>query len=56
MMRFRARGLLLTALAAIGLKCMLYWMAKTPWAVLPIQLMNGLSFSLLWSAGVSFAR
>jgi MFS transporter, PPP family, 3-phenylpropionic acid transporter len=54
--RFKARGLLVTALAAMGLKCLLYWVVRTPWGVIPIQLMNGLSFSLLWSAGVSFAR
>jgi PPP family 3-phenylpropionic acid transporter len=54
--RFKARGLFIVSLAAIALKCFLYWGIKTPLAVLPVQLLNGLAFSLLWSAGVSFAR
>ena len=54
--RFRARGLLIVSLAAIGLRCFLYWLIRTPEAVLPAQLLNGLAFSLLWSAGVSYAR
>ena len=53
--RVQARGLLLISLIAVGVRCSLYWIVKTPLAVLPIQLMNGVCFSLFWSAGVSFA-
>ena len=53
--RVHARGLLLISLVAIGTRCLLYWIVKVPWAVLPVQLMNGVCFSLFWSAGVAFA-
>lgn len=53
--RFKARGLLFIAIAAAGLRCILYYFAVSPQAVILIQLMHGLTYPLMWIAGVTYA-
>ncbi|MCE5257880.1 MAG: MFS transporter [Chloroflexi bacterium] len=53
--RWGAYRLLLAALAASSIRLFLYSIVQSPILVLPVQLFHGLAFSLLWSAGVSFA-
>jgi PPP family 3-phenylpropionic acid transporter len=49
------RRMLLMALSAYALRLLLYSIAAAPWQVLLIQLMHGLTFSAMWTAGVSYA-
>jgi PPP family 3-phenylpropionic acid transporter len=53
--KFKAQGLLFVALAASGLRCILYSLAGSPQAMIAIQLGHGLTFPLLWIAGVTYA-
>jgi len=53
--RFKAQGLMFVALAASGLRCLLYSQAGNPQAVIAIQLIHGMTFPLLWIAGVTYA-
>ncbi|MBI9048921.1 MAG: MFS transporter [Anaerolineaceae bacterium] len=53
--RFSATHLLYAALVFIGLRALLLSFARTPVSFLLIQLLHGFSFSLAWSAGVSYA-
>ncbi|MEZ4729749.1 MAG: major facilitator superfamily domain-containing protein 6 [Caldilineaceae bacterium] len=54
--RWGARGLLLFALGANGLRMFGYALMPAAWFVLPIHLLHGLTFSALWMAGVSYAN
>ncbi|HLF91389.1 MAG TPA: MFS transporter [Anaerolineales bacterium] len=56
MKRFQIRGLLIIAMATIGLRGLLYWWVSDPRIVLVIQLLNGLNFPVLWVAGVAYAK
>ncbi|HLV36684.1 MAG TPA: MFS transporter, partial [Spirillospora sp.] len=52
--RFTARGLLVIGFVAFALRTLLISMIPSPdWAVVP-QLLHGLSFSALWTAGVVY--
>ena len=53
--RFKARPLLLFALLIFVLRLVLYSFITVPWLLLPVQLLHGASFSLLWVAGVAYA-
>jgi PPP family 3-phenylpropionic acid transporter len=37
-------------------RVLLYSVIKSPWLVLPVQLLHGPAFSGMWIAGVSYAR
>lgn len=53
--RFRAEGLLMVAMAASGLRALLYFVAGGPEVILGIQVLHGLTFPALWVAGVTYA-
>jgi PPP family 3-phenylpropionic acid transporter len=53
--RWGARSLLSASLACFVLRVIGYSLASTPWQVLLLQLLHGLTFSALWAAGVAFA-
>ncbi len=53
---FKPSGVLTLATAATGLRLLLYSVAGTPGHVLWIQLLNGVTFPLMWVAGVSYAH
>lgn len=49
------RGMLMMALTAYAIRLFLYSVVSAPWQVLLIQLTHGLTFSAIWTAGVSYA-
>ena len=53
--RFKASGVFTLATAATGVRLLLYSVARSPDHVLWIQLLNGVTFPLVWVAGVSYA-
>jgi len=53
--RWGARGVMILGLAAYVLRAGGYAAATQPWQVVVLQLLHGLTFSLMWAAGVSFA-
>lgn len=50
-----ASRLLLLGLASMALRCGLYGLVNLPWGALTIQLLQFVTFPILWVAGVSFA-
>jgi MFS family permease len=53
--RWGIRNLLLLALTTLAVRLLAYALVTNAWLVLPIQLLHGLSFSALWTAGVAYA-
>ena len=53
--RWGARRLLAFSLLACGVQAFAYSLIRTPWLVLPIQLLHGPAFSAMWAAGVHYA-
>jgi PPP family 3-phenylpropionic acid transporter len=53
--RFGARGMLIIAMTAIGLRLVCYSLTSQPWVVLIIQLSHGLTFAAIYTAGVHYA-
>lgn len=53
--RFGARGMLVIAMTTIGLRLICYSLTVLPWVVLVIQLVHGLTFAAIYTAGVHFA-
>ncbi len=53
--RFGARGMLVIAMTTIGLRLVCYALTMQPWVVLVIQLCHGLTFAVIFTAGVHFA-
>jgi PPP family 3-phenylpropionic acid transporter len=53
--RWGARRLLIVALVAQIVRLLAYALMPAPWFILPINLLHGLTFSALWSAGVAYA-
>jgi MFS transporter, PPP family, 3-phenylpropionic acid transporter len=53
--RFGARGMLIIAMTAIGLRLICYSLTTQPWVVLVIQLVHGLTFAAIFTAGVYYA-
>jgi MFS transporter, PPP family, 3-phenylpropionic acid transporter len=53
--RFGARGMLIIAMTAIGLRLICYSLTIQPWVVLVIQLVHGLTFAAIFTAGVYYA-
>lgn len=54
--RFTSRGVLTLATVATALRLLLYSVVGTPSLVLCIQVFNGITFPLMWVAGVSYAH
>ena len=54
--RFGARGMLVIAMATIGLRLIGYSLTTAPWVVLLIQLCHGLTFAAIYTAGVYYAN
>ncbi len=55
MVRWGARGVLLLSLGASVVRMFAYAAMAAPWFVLPINLLHGLTFSAMWTAGVRTA-
>ena len=53
--RFGARGMLVIAMTTIGLRLICYSLTTQPWVVLIIQLVHGLTFAAIFTAGVYYA-
>lgn len=53
--RFGARGMLIVGMAIIGIRLLLYSVTGLPWVVLIIQLIHGLTFPIIYLAGVAYA-
>ncbi|MCI0393768.1 MAG: MFS transporter [Chloroflexi bacterium] len=54
--RWGADRLLALALLATAVRAFAYAFMPAPWLVLPINLLHGLSFAAMWSAGVAYAN
>lgn len=54
--RWGARSLLVLSLFVYVLRAMAISYLPNAWWVLPLQLLHGLTFSITWAAGVSYAR
>jgi MFS transporter, PPP family, 3-phenylpropionic acid transporter len=53
--RFGARSMLVIAIMTIGLRLICYSLTRQPWVVLVIQLCHGLTFAIIYTAGVQYA-
>lgn len=53
--RLKADGLLMLSMVVTGLRMVLFAASGTPGLVLFLQLLNGLTFPIMWVAGVSYA-
>ncbi len=53
--RFGARGMLIIAMSVIGLRFLAYSITAIPWVILLIQVVHGLTFATIYTAGVYFA-
>jgi PPP family 3-phenylpropionic acid transporter len=53
--RWNVRQLMKVAMLFFAIRALAYSLIKTPWLALPIQLLHGPTFSLMWFSGVSFA-
>jgi MFS transporter, PPP family, 3-phenylpropionic acid transporter len=54
--RFKPQGLLVLGTAIIGARLLLYATFNFPVAILVIQVIHGLTFPIIWVAGVSYAH
>jgi MFS transporter, PPP family, 3-phenylpropionic acid transporter len=54
--RFNVFGLLVIGLAATGVRLLLFAMVNMPVGIIFVQLMSGLTFPLIWVAGVTYAN
>jgi len=50
-----SRGLLTLGLVGVAVRCMLYGLVSVPWGALAVQLMQLVTFPILWVAGVTYA-
>jgi PPP family 3-phenylpropionic acid transporter len=53
--RFGARGMLIIAMSTIGLRLLAYSATTASWLILLIQVVHGLTFAAVYTAGVYFA-
>ncbi len=53
--RFGARGMLIIAMSTIGLRLLAYSATSATWLILLIQVVHGLTFAAVYTAGVYFA-
>jgi MFS family permease len=56
MKRWGARSLLVFSLFVYVIRALLISILPAAWMILPVQLLHGLTFSITWAAGVSYAR
>jgi MFS family permease len=56
LIRFKPRGLLMLSMAATGVRLLLLAVFTSLMGVLIFQLINGLTFPVLWVAGVSYSN
>ena len=49
-------GVLYLTLLCYALRFFLYSILTNPWTVLPVELLHGITFALMWAASTSFAR
>jgi MFS transporter, PPP family, 3-phenylpropionic acid transporter len=54
--RFRAHGLLLLGLAVTGLRLVLFSLVNLPLGIVVLQSIQGLTFPIIWVAGVAYAN
>ena len=54
--RYSARNLFLAGLFILAVRSSAYSFIHNPWTVLPLQLLHGPTFSVLWIAGVTYAN
>ena len=54
--RWGTGRMLAASIVAMVIRLLAYSVIVTPWAVLVIQLLHGLTFAALWTAGVSYAH
>jgi MFS family permease len=54
--RFNSYGLLVIGLAVTGIRLLLFAMVSMPIGVVLVQLISGLTFPLIWVAGVTYAN
>ncbi|MGE5225058.1 MAG: MFS transporter, partial [Omnitrophica WOR_2 bacterium] len=50
-----ARGTLILGLITFGFRAILYSVIQASWMVLPVQLLHGVTFSITYAAGVTYA-
>lgn len=53
---FKSYGLFILSMVITSIRLILYALSTTPNLVLVVQLLNGLTFPLMWVAGVSYAN
>jgi MFS transporter, PPP family, 3-phenylpropionic acid transporter len=53
--RWGVRRMMALSLAVTAVRAFAYTFMSAPWLVLPISLLHGPSFALMWSAGVAYA-
>jgi PPP family 3-phenylpropionic acid transporter len=53
--RWHPQRLLMVGLILFALRSLLYSFMTQPWMAMPIQLMHGITYALMWVAGVSYA-
>ena len=53
--RWNARQLMSAAMLFYAVRALAYSFIKVPWMAIPIQLLHGPTFSLMWFSGVSYA-
>jgi PPP family 3-phenylpropionic acid transporter len=53
--RWGTRGVLCMSLVAMAVQAFAYSLIRNPWLVLPLQLLHGPVFSVMWAAGVAYA-
>lgn len=54
--RFKAQGLLVLGTGVVGARLLLYAAFNSPEAILVLQILHGLTFPIIWIAGVSYAH
>jgi len=50
------RAMLVASMVAFCIRVYLYSLCRRPWQILPVQLLHGINFSVMWSAGVEFCQ
>jgi len=54
--RYRPHQLLMFAMLGHSVRLVLYSYISTPWLVLPVQILHGCSFALIWITAVEYAK
>ena len=54
--RFQTHQLLMLAMLGHAIRLVLYSYISLPWLVLPVQVLHGFSFALIWITAVEYAR